>query len=81
MQTGGIIMKIALVGAGGMAMSHVQAYQLLGVKDICAVVDPVLENAERAAKPFGEMCIRDSLHSCRAYLSAPKYRGFAYPGA
>ena len=46
-------MKIALVGAGGMAMSHVQAYQLLGVKDICAVVDPVLENAERAAKPFG----------------------------
>lgn len=40
-------MKIVLVGAGGMAMSHVQAYQLLGVKDICAVVDPVLENAKR----------------------------------
>lgn len=46
-------MKIVLVGAGGMAMSHVQAYQLLGVKDICAVVDPVLENAKRAAEPFG----------------------------
>lgn len=46
-------MKIALVGAGGMAMSHVQAYKLLGFKNICAVVDPVAENAMRAAEQFG----------------------------
>jgi len=46
-------LKIALIGAGGMAMSHVQAYKMLGVKSICAVVDPVIENAMRAAEPFG----------------------------
>jgi len=46
-------MKLAIIGAGGIAQAHCAGWELLPRVEVCGVADPILERAEKTARRFG----------------------------